>query len=70
MFVSVLVHMFACFVLPGAIIDKTGDIGLAFYVGGGMIALGGLFHCMLHTPCVRQKKPYITTTIEMEDITP
>ncbi|PVD27384.1 hypothetical protein C0Q70_12542 [Pomacea canaliculata] len=35
--------------LAGAIIDKTGDIGLAFYVGGGMIALGGLFHCMLHT---------------------
>ncbi|KAL8616129.1 hypothetical protein ACOMHN_066616 [Nucella lapillus] len=42
--------------LAGAIIDRTQNVDLAFYVGGVLIVVGSLFHFLLHTPCVRQDK--------------
>lgn len=39
--------------LAGAIIDETGNMDLAFFVGGGLIIAGALCHFTLHTPCLK-----------------
>ncbi|GFS23020.1 monocarboxylate transporter, partial [Elysia marginata] len=52
----------ACIIGPplaGAIIDSTGVFAPAFYLGGGMIVLGGVCHLLLYllyfTPCHKAK---------------
>ncbi|CAG5118605.1 unnamed protein product [Candidula unifasciata] len=49
----------ACIMGPpiaGALIDSTGIFDPSFYVAGGMIVLGALFHAILLTPFVRRKR--------------
>ncbi|KAK3746739.1 hypothetical protein RRG08_059570 [Elysia crispata] len=53
----------ACIIGPplaGAIIDSTGVFAPAFYLGGGMIVLGGVCHLLLYllyfTPCHKDQR--------------
>ncbi|XP_059179084.1 monocarboxylate transporter 12-like [Physella acuta] len=55
----ILFRGIACIIGPpmaGAIIDAMGVFDPAFFVGGGMIVLGGLSHFVLYAPCIKPKK--------------